>query len=97
LGDQNECRLSLQSGNSTAFFDDISGQAKYANTNSWARLIVPDPPLQLEGVGFAIRKGYGYDDVQALDIQVENWASNGYLLSAEAKYGLPNWEPFTHR
>jgi polar amino acid transport system substrate-binding protein len=97
LGDQNECRLALQSGNATAFFDDISGQAKYANENSWARLIVPDPPLQLEGVGFAIRKGYSYDDIQALDIEVENWVNNGLLLAAESKYGLPNWEPFTHR
>jgi len=97
LGDQNECRLSLQSGNSTAFFDDISGQAKYANANNWVRLIVPDPPLQLEGVGFAMRQGYSYDDVQALDIQVENWVNNGLLQSAETRYGLPGWEPFTHR
>jgi polar amino acid transport system substrate-binding protein len=97
LADQNECRLALQSGTANAFFDDISGQAKYANDNDWARLIVPDPVLQLEGVGFAIRKGYSYDDVQALDIQVETWINNGLLAGAQAKYGLPNWEPFTKR
>jgi polar amino acid transport system substrate-binding protein len=97
LGDQNECRIALQSGKATAFFDDIAGQAKYANENAWARLIVPDPVLQLEGVAFAIRKGYTEDDVQALDIEVENWTNNGILKKAEATYGLPDWEPFTKR
>jgi len=97
LGDQNECRIALQSGKANAFFDDISGQAKYANEQEWARLIVPDPVLQLEGVGFAIRKGYTYDDLQALDIEVENWTNNGYLKASQAKYGLPDWEPFTKR
>ncbi len=97
LGDQNECRIALQSGSATAFFDDISGQAKYAAANDWVRLIVPDPVLQLEGIGFAIRKGYSYDDIQALDIQIETGVNNGLLTAAQAKYGLPNWEPFTQR
>jgi len=97
LGDQNECRIALQAGRANAFFDDISGQAKYAGEQDWVRLIVPDPVLQLEGVGFAIRKGYSYDDVQALDIQVENWINNGLLVGAQRKYGLPDWQPFTLR
>jgi polar amino acid transport system substrate-binding protein len=97
LGDQNECRIALQSGKANAFFDDISGVAKYANEQEWVRMIVPDPVLQLEGVGFAIRKGYSYDDVQALDIQVETWVNNGILAGAQLTYGLPDWEPFTQR
>src|SRR5207253_11076637 len=62
LPDENECRLALQGGRANAFFDDVNGQAQYAAKNLWVRLIVPDPPILLQGAGFAVRKGYAYDD-----------------------------------
>ena len=95
LPDQNEARIAAQSGRVAAFFDDISGNAKFAQTNKQFRLIIPAPVINLEGTAFAIRKGYAYDDLQALDIMVENYANTGKLKSAQAKYGLPNPADFT--
>jgi polar amino acid transport system substrate-binding protein len=97
LPDENECRLALQGGRATAFFDDVSGQAQYAAKNDWVRLIVPAPPIELQGVSFAIRKGYTYDDIQALDIQIEHWVNEGLLTSAKQQYKMPDWEAYTKR
>jgi polar amino acid transport system substrate-binding protein len=95
LPDQNEARIAAQSGRVAAFFDDISGNAKFAQTNKQFRLIIPAPVINLEGTAFAIRKGYVYDDLQALDIMVENFNNTGKLRAAQAKYGLPNPADFT--
>src|SRR5262245_30064906 len=95
LPDQNEARIAVQSGRVVSFFDDISGNAKFAQTNKQFRLIIPSPVINLEGTAFAIRKGYVYDDLQALDIMVENYANTGQLKAAQAKYGLPNPADFT--
>ena len=97
LPDENECRLALQSGKASAFFDDVSGQGQYAAKNDWVRLIVPTPPIELQGVAFAVRKGYLYDDIQALDIQIEHWVNEGFLTSAMRDYKMPDWEAFTKR
>jgi polar amino acid transport system substrate-binding protein len=95
LPDQNETRIALQSGRVAALFDDISGNAKFAQTNKQFRLIIPSPVINLEGTAFAIRKGYTHDDLQALDIMVENYANTGKLKAAQAKYGLPDPQAFT--
>ena len=42
-----------------------------------------------------IRKGYPYDDIEALDIMVEDYINTGKLKAAQAKYGLPDPEQFT--
>lgn len=95
LPDQNEARIAVQSGRVAGFFDDVSGNAKFAQTNKQFRLIIPDPVINLEGTAFAIRKGYELDDMQALDIMVEDYANTGKLKAAQAKYGLPNPADFT--
>jgi polar amino acid transport system substrate-binding protein len=95
LPDQNEARIAVQSGRVASFFDDISGNAKFAQANKQFRLIIPSPLINLEGTAFAIRKGYAFDDVQALDIMVENFANTGQLRAAQSKYGLPNPADFT--
>lgn len=90
LPDQNEARMAVQSGRAAAFFDDISGNAKLAKENKAYRLIIPDPAIEVEGIAYAIRKGYPHDDLQALDIMVENFVNTGKLRAAQEKYGLPN-------
>jgi polar amino acid transport system substrate-binding protein len=95
LPDQNEARIAVQSGRVTSFFDDVSGNAKFAQANKQFRLIIPSPLINLEGTAFAIRKGYVYDDLQALDIMVENYVNTGKLRAVQAKYGLPNPDDFT--
>ena len=90
LPDQNEARMAVQSGRAAAFFDDISGNAKLAKENKAFRLIIPDPAIEVEGIAYAIRKGYSHDDLQALDIMVENFVNTGKLRAAQEKYGLPN-------
>ncbi len=94
LADQNEARIAVQSGRAAAFFDDISGNAKYAKENKTIRLIIPEPPLEVEGIAYAIRKGYSHDDLQALDIMVENFVNTGKLRAAQDRYGLPNPQDF---
>jgi hypothetical protein len=76
-------------------FLTTSGERQVAQTNKQFRLIIPSPVINLEGTAFAIRKGYFYDDLQALDIMVENYANTGQLKAAQAKYGLPNPAEFT--
>jgi polar amino acid transport system substrate-binding protein len=95
LPDQNEARIAVQSGRVSSFFDDVSGNAKFAQANKQFRLIIPSPLINLEGTAFAIRKGYPHDDLQALDIMVENYINTGKLRAVQAKYGLPNPEEFT--
>jgi polar amino acid transport system substrate-binding protein len=95
LPDQNETRIALQSGRVAGLFDDISGNAKFAQTNKQFRLIIPSPVINLEGTAFAIRKGYSFDDLHALDVMVENYNNTGKLKAAQAKYGLPNPYDFT--
>jgi polar amino acid transport system substrate-binding protein len=94
LPDQNETRLALLSGRAHALLDDISGNAKLAAEHKNLRLIIPSPPVDLEGTGFAVRKGYAYEDVQALDIMVEDFVNTGKLRAAQDKYGLPNPKQF---
>jgi polar amino acid transport system substrate-binding protein len=97
LPDENECRLALQSGRATAFFDDVNGHAQYAAKNDWVRLIVPTPTIELQGIAFALRKGYAYDDVQALDIQIEHWTNEGLLAASQRSYNVVAWQDFTRR
>jgi len=97
LPDENECRLALQGGRVQAFFDDVNGQSQWAEKADWVRLIVPEPPILLQGAGFAIRKGYSYDDIQALDIEVQHWLNEGLMTQANAKYNVVDWAPFTRR
>jgi polar amino acid transport system substrate-binding protein len=95
LPDQNETRIAVQSGRAQGLFDDISGNAKFAQENKTVRLIIPGNPILVEGIAFAIRKGYPHDDIEALDIMVEDFVNTGKLKAAQGKYGLPNAEQFT--
>jgi polar amino acid transport system substrate-binding protein len=95
LPDQNETRIAVQSGRAQGLFDDISGNAKFAQENKTIRLIIPASPILMEGIAFAIRKGYTGDDIEALNIMVEDYINTAKLKAAEAKYGLPDAEQFT--
>jgi len=95
LPDQNEMRIAVQSGRVQGIFDDISGNAKFAQENKTIRMIIPASPILVEGIAYAIRKGYSYDDISALNIMVEDYINTAKLKAAEAKYGLPDPEQFT--
>lgn len=97
LPDENECRLALQGGRVNAFFDDVNGHAQWAAKTNWVRLVVPDPPILVQGAGFAIRKGYSYDDIQALDIEIQHFINEGLMTQANNKYNVTDWTPFTKR
>lgn len=97
LPDQNECRLALQGGRVNAFLDDVNGQAQWAQKSSWVRIVVPDPPILVQGAGFAIRKGYSYDDIQALDIEIQHFINEGLMTQTNKKYNVVDWAPFTRR
>ncbi len=95
LPDQNETRIAVQSGRAQGLFDDISGNAKFAKENKTIRLIIPASPILVEGIAYAIRRGYSSDDIGALNIMVEDYINTAKLKAAEVKYGLPDAEQFT--
>lgn len=95
LPDQNEIRIAVQSGRAQGLFDDIAGNAKFAQANKTIRLIIPEPPIMMEGIAFAIRQGYLYEDIQALNIMVEDWVNTGREKAAQAKYGVVDAQQFT--
>ena len=95
LPDQNEIRIAVQSGRAQGLFDDISGNAKFAQENKTIRLIIPDVPIMLEGIAFAIRQGYTHEDIQALDIMVEDFVNTGKEKAAQTKYGVVDAQQFT--
>jgi polar amino acid transport system substrate-binding protein len=95
LPDQNEMRIAVQSGRAQAIFDDISGNAKFAQENKTVRLIIPDVPILLEGIAYAIRQGYPYDDLQALNIMVDDFINTGKLKASQAKFGVLDAQQFT--
>ncbi len=95
LPDQNEIRIAVQSGRVQGLFDDISGNGKFAQENKTIRLILPDPPIMMEGIAFAIRQGYTLEDIQALDIMVEDFVNTGKEKAAQAKYGVVDAKQFT--
>ncbi len=95
LPDQNEIRIAVQSGRAQGLFDDISGNAKFAQENKTIRLIIPDVPIMLEGIAFAIRQGYTYEDIQALDIMVEDFVNTGKEKASQTKYGVVDAQQFT--
>jgi len=95
LPDQNETRIAVQSGRAHGLFDDISGNAKFAKENKTIRLIIPASPILVEGIAYAIRRGYPGDDVEALNIMIQDFVNTAKLKAAEAKYGLPDAEQYT--
>jgi polar amino acid transport system substrate-binding protein len=95
LPDQNEMRIAVLSGRAQALMDDISGNAKFAQENKTVRLIIPETPIMLEGVAYAIRQGYPYDDIQALNIMIEDFMNTAKLKASQAKFGLIDAQQFT--
>jgi len=95
LPDQNEMRIAVLSGRAPALMDDISGNAKFAQENKSVRLIIPETPIMLEGVAYAIRQGYTYDDLQALNIMIEDFINTGKLKASQAKFGVIDAQQFT--
>jgi polar amino acid transport system substrate-binding protein len=95
LPDQNETRIAVLSGRAAVLMDDISGNAKFAQENKTIRLIIPEPPIMLEGVAYAIRQGYTNDDLEALNIMVEDFINTGKLKASQAKFGVIDAQQFT--
>jgi len=95
LPDQNEIRIAVLSGRVPALMDDISGNAKFAQENKSVRLIIPETPIMLEGVAYAIRQGYPYDDLQALNIMISDFINTGKLKASQAKFGVIDAAQFT--
>ncbi len=95
LPDQNETRIAVLSGRAPVLMDDISGNAKFAQENKTIRLIIPEPPIMLEGVAYAIRQGYTNDDLEALNIMVEDFINTGKLKASQAKFGVIDAQQFT--
>jgi polar amino acid transport system substrate-binding protein len=97
LPDFDEVFLALLSGRANASFANLVGQAKRAKEHDWMRLIIPNPPLQIEGIAFALRKGYTYDDIQVFDIAVEDFLNKGGMDLARRKYEVADPSLYVNR
>ena len=87
LPDQDSCRLALQSGRVQAFFDDWNGNGPFAAANSDIKIIFPSTPFVNEGIGYAINFGYSYEDIAAINIELQYYAASGLLGQSLAKWG----------
>ena len=88
LPDQNEARIAVRPAGSRASSTTSRGTPSSRRRTS-SSADHPEPGHQPRGDCFAVRKGYVYDDLQALDIMVENYANTGQLKAAQAKSGCP--------
>jgi len=93
--DENEARMAVLAGRVDGFFTDGMSNALFAKENKSVRLLVPELPIQLEGNAYGIRKGYSYDDIQALDIEIESFINTGRIQLLLEKYGVPDFNLYT--
>ena len=91
LPDENSCRLALQAGRASAFFDDWNGQGPFAKATPGVKLLWAPTPIVDEGIDEAIPPGYDdYATIQAMNIEISYFANSGLLAQSEAKWNLVN-------
>lgn len=91
LPDENSCRLALQTGRASAFFDDWNGQGPFAKATKGVRLMWAPTPIVDEGIDEAIAPGYDdYATVQAMDIEIQSFSNSGLLAQSESRWNLVN-------
>lgn len=94
LEDQNSCRVALQSGRATADFDDWLALGPFAKATSGLAIVFPPTPLVNEGIAYAIAPEYSYDDVQAINIEINAYRVSGKLQAVEAQVGSVDPVPY---
>jgi polar amino acid transport system substrate-binding protein len=87
LADQDACRLALSAGKANAAMDDWAGTGPDAAANPGIKVLFPDVAMAVGGIAYAINAGYSYDDIQALNIQLEDFAYRGLLTASVGKWG----------
>ena len=87
LADQDACRLALTAGTANAHMDDWAGSGPDAEANPGLKVVFPDAPMAVGGIAYAINAGYSYDDIQALNIQIDDYSNRGLLTASVRKWG----------
>lgn len=72
LPDNNVRDLELISGRAQFVFSDLDDLRYFPRQNAWAGVVVPEPPVLRQYVGYAIRKGYPYGDIQFFQTLLDN-------------------------
>lgn len=91
LPDENSCRLALQTGRASAFFDDWNGQGPFAQATKGVRLMWAPTPIVDEGIDEAIAPGYDdYATIQAMDVEIQSFSNSGLLAQSESHWNLVN-------
>lgn len=90
LPDNDACTLALTSGQVDAWKADWTGAGNIIQAHSNLRMLVPVPAQNGEGIGYAIPFGYTYDDVQALNIQLDSFVQRGLLDKSYRDSGFVN-------
>lgn len=87
LADQDACRLALTAGTANAHMDDWAGSGPDAEANAGLKVVFPDAPMAVGGIAYAINAGYSYDDIQALNIQIDDFSNRGLLTASVKEWG----------
>lgn len=88
------CYAALVSGKVSATFSNWAGAAQFAHDNPGYKLLFPPRAFVNEPEAIAINKKYGYGDVQALNIAIDNFIKEGGVAKAEVAAGLVNPIPY---
>jgi polar amino acid transport system substrate-binding protein len=94
LKDDNSCIQALVSGQVDAVKWDWTGAGQVIQANKQFCMLQPNPPQNGEGIAYAIAQGYSYDDIQALNSEVESFQQRGLLTQSYAANGFVNPEPY---
>lgn len=94
LQQDSACYASLLAGRVDATFSNWAGGAQFAQQNSGMKLLFPPRAFVDEPEAIAMNKKFGYGDLQALNIAIDDFIKNGGVANAQKANGLVNPLPF---
>ena len=94
LPDNDACSLALLSGQVDAWKGDWTGAGTFLSEHDNLGMIIPDPAQNGEGICYAIPFGYNYDDVQALNVEIDSYIQRGLLDKTYRDSGFIDPEPW---
>lgn len=96
LDSQNSCLSALIAGRANAIFDTTVTAAGFADANPGVKIMFPEAPIVANPAGLAIRLGYPYSDLAAINAQIARWKSSPTGLAASLARHNANVNPMAH-
>jgi polar amino acid transport system substrate-binding protein len=94
LQQDSACYASLLAGRVDATFSNWAGGAQFASQNPGMKILFPPLAFVNEPEAIAMNKKYGYGDVQALNIAIDEFIKTGGVAKAQKTNGLISPLPY---